>query len=316
MFQAIRMGASDVNQRQEENLMSHVFRDWFIATRPWSFTMTFISVSVGSAVAALDGGISWPLYLLALAGTILMHAASNLINDYEDVRSGVDDPHVPTALYRPHPLMEDRLKGLHVRNAAYLCYGIAAVIGIYLTVTRGQFVLWLGIVGILAGITYTTPPLNYKYKALGEISTFLMWGPLMVAGAYYVQRQAVSIDALLVSIPFGALVALVLLANNIRDMAYDHSKGIQTIAVVLGRRRAVWLYLAIIVAAYAFVVAMSVLGPLKAWSLIVLLSAPLAAKLMRQTARDIPLDADVETAKLDTAFGLLLVASLIAGGLA
>jgi 1,4-dihydroxy-2-naphthoate polyprenyltransferase len=293
--------------------MNTVYRDWFLAARPWSFTMTAISISVGSAVAALDGGFSWPLYLLALIAAVLMHAACNLINDYEDVRSGVDDPQVPTALYRPHPLMARRLTPLQVRNTAYALYLLAAVIGVFLTVQCGPLVLWLGIVGTAAGITYTAPPLSYKYSALGEFSVFLMWGPLMVTGAYYVQRQAVSAEALLISIPFGVLVALVLLANNIRDISYDRSKGIQTLPMVLGARRGISLYLALIVAAYAAVAAMSVLGPLTPWSLMVLLSAPLAAKLLRQMARDVPLDADAQTAKLDTAFGLLLVISLLAG---
>jgi len=244
-----------------------------------------------------------------------MHAASNLMNDYEDVRSGVDDPDVPTARYRPHPLMENRLSPLQVRNTAYLLFFLAALIGIFLAIARGQLVFWLGVVGTIAGVAYTAPPLNYKYKALGEFSVFLMWGPLMVTGAYYVQGQSVSMDALFVSVPFGGLVALVLLANNIRDMTYDHSKGIQTLPTVLGRKKAILLYLSLIVAAYVSVAAMSLFGPLKAWSLIVLLSVPLAVKLMRQTARDITLDADAQTAKLDTVFGLLLVISLIAGGL-
>jgi 1,4-dihydroxy-2-naphthoate octaprenyltransferase len=115
----------------------HVYRDWFLASRPWSFSMTAISVSVGSALAALDGGFSWPLYFLALIGTVLMHAASNFINDYDDVRNGVDSPEVPTARYRPHPLMDGRLTPVHVRTTAYLLYGLAAVIGIFLTATRG-----------------------------------------------------------------------------------------------------------------------------------------------------------------------------------
>jgi 1,4-dihydroxy-2-naphthoate octaprenyltransferase len=58
---------------------------------------------------------------------------------------------------------------------------------------------------------------------------------------------------------------------------------------------------------------MSVFGPLEPWSLVVLLSAPLAVKLLRQMATDVPLDADAQTAKLDTAFGVLLVLSLVAG---
>lgn len=293
--------------------MNRVYRDWFLASRPWSFSMTAISVGVGSSLAAMEGPFSWPLFGLALIAAVLMHAASNLINDYDDVRSGVDDPQVPTARYRPHPLMEKRLTPLQVRNTAYALYVLAAAIGIFLTITCGPLVLWLGLIGTAAGITYTAPPLNYKYSALGEFSVFLMWGPLMVTGAYYVQRRAVSAEALLVSIPFGVLVALVLLANNIRDIGCDRSKGIQTLAIILGERRGIRLYLALVVAAYAAVAAMSLLGPLKLWSLIVLLSAPLAAKLLKQMAHNIPLDADAQTAKLDTAFGLLLVISLLAG---
>lgn len=293
--------------------MISVYRDWFLAARPWSFTMTAISISVGSALAALDGAFSWPLYLLTLIGTTLMHAASNLINDYDDVRQGVDDPKVPTARYRPHPLMEGRLTPGQVRFTAYALYLIAAIIGVFLAATRGVAVLGLGIVGTAAGITYTAPPLNYKYKALGEFSVFLMWGPLMVSGAYYVQAQTISSDALLVSIPFGVLVALVLLANNIRDIAYDHEKGIMTLPIMLGRRRGITLYLGLIVAAYVAVAVMAICGPLEPWSLIVLLSTPLAVKLLRQMATDVPLDADAQTAKLDTAFGVLLVVSLVAG---
>jgi 1,4-dihydroxy-2-naphthoate octaprenyltransferase len=292
-------------------MMNNAYRNWFLAARPWSFTMTAISVSVGSTVAAVDGAFSWPLYLLTLIGAVLMHAASNLINDYDDVRHGVDSPDVPTARYRPHPLMEGRLQLEQVRAAAFLLYLIAALIGVFLAATRGMLVLILGIIGTAAGITYTAAPLNYKYKALGEFSVFLMWGPLMVTGAYYVQQQAVSADALLISIPFGVLVALVLLANNIRDVRYDRSKGIQTLAILLGERRGVSLYLGLIVAAYLAVVIMAVFGPLTVWSLMVLLSAPLAVKLLRQMAHDIPLDADAQTAKLDTVFGLLLVSSLI-----
>lgn len=291
--------------------MNNPYRNWFLAARPWSFAMTAISVSVGSTVAAVEGAFSWPLYLLTLIGAVLMHAASNLINDYDDVRHGVDSPDVPTARYRPHPLMEGQLQLEQVRTAAFLLYLAAALIGVFLAATRGMLVLILGIIGTAAGITYTAAPLNYKYKALGEFSVFLMWGPLMVTGAYYVQQQAVSADALLISIPFGVLVALVLLANNIRDVRYDRSKGIQTLAIVLGERRGVSLYLGLIVAAYLAVVIMAVFGPLTVWSLIVLLSTPLAVKLLRQMARDIPLDADAQTAKLDTAFGLLLVVSLV-----
>ena len=62
------------------------------------------------------------------------------------------------------------------------------------------------------------------------------------------------------------------------------------------------------------IVLMSIFGPLYLWSLIVLLSIPLAWRLLRQMRKQVPADADARTAQLDTAFGVLLVISLILEG--
>jgi len=293
----------------------NIYRNWFLASRPWSFTMTAISVSVGSALGAIDGGFSWGLYLVTLLATVLMHAATNLINDYYDVQSGVDTQEVSTAQYRPHPLVEGKLAAGHVKTAAYSLYGLSILLGIYLAAIRGWTLMWIGLAGAIASLTYTAPPLKYKYKALGEVSVFLMWGPLMVAGAYFVQRQTFSLDAFWISLPFGALVALVLLANNIRDIKHDRDKGIMTLAIVLGQRQGLLLYLVLVVIAYLAVILMSIFGPLYLWSLIVLLSLPLALKLLRLMMKQIPADADARTAQLDTAFGVLLVLSLVLEGI-
>jgi 1,4-dihydroxy-2-naphthoate octaprenyltransferase len=292
-----------------------IYRNWFLASRPWSFTMTAISVSVGSALAALDGPFDGLLGLLALASAVLLHAATNLINDYYDVVNGIDTVQAATAQYRPHPLVEGLIAVEQVRWVAYGLFLLAAAIGIYLVLVSGWVVLVIGLLGLLAGLTYTAPPLKYKYLALGEVSVFLMWGPLMVEGAYYVQRQSLSLQAFWVSLPFGVLVALVLLANNIRDIAHDRRRGIRTIAILLGHRLGLNAYLALVVLAYAGVLALALTGVLTPWALIIFVSLPLAVRLLRQMARAIPANADALTAKLDTAFGLLLVVALILQGI-
>lgn len=292
-----------------------IYRNWFLASRPWSFTMTAISVSVGSALAAIDGPFDWPLAMLALLSAVLLHAATNLINDYYDVVNGVDTVQAATAQYRPHPLVEGLLPREHVRHVAYGLFVLAALIGLYLTLVCGVVVLIIGLVGLLAGLTYTAPPLKYKYVALGEVSVFLMWGPLMVEGAYFVQRQSLSVPAFWVSLPFGVLVALVLLANNIRDMDHDRQRGIRTLAILLGRRMGLNTYIALTVLAYAGMLALALTGVMTMWVLIIFASLPLAVRLLRQMKRAVPANADALTAKLDTAFGLLLVVSLIIEGL-
>jgi 1,4-dihydroxy-2-naphthoate octaprenyltransferase len=289
----------------------YLYKNLFLASRPWSFAMTTISVSVGAILGAIDGSFSWGLYLLTLVGTIFMHGAANLINDYYDVASGIDTEEVSTAQYRPHPLVEGTLSPRFVKVEAYVLFLLAALIGIYLAVARGWIVLAIGIIGFLAGLFYTAPPFKYKYSALGELSVFLMWGPLMVEGAYFVQRQTLSMDAFWISLPFGVLVALVLLANNLRDRVNDESRGITTIPILLGRKNGMRLYAALIILAYLAIVLMSLFGPLTLWSLIVLLSLPLPLHFLRQMINDTPDDADAQTAKIDTAFGILLVISLV-----
>ncbi len=114
--------------------------------------------------------------------------------------------------------------------------------------------------------------------------------------------------------PFGALVALVLLANNFRDINHDRDKGILTLAIVLGQQSGLLLYLILVMLAYIAIIFMSLFGPLYLCSLIVLLSVLLALRLLRQMMRQVPADADARTVQVDTAFGVLLVISLILEG--
>jgi 1,4-dihydroxy-2-naphthoate octaprenyltransferase len=284
---------------------------WFLATRPWSFTMTAISVGVGGAVAALDGAFDVWLFLLTLVGAVCVHGATNLINDYFDYKSGVDRPGAPTTLYRPHPLVQGLISPQAVLWVSAGLYAIAAIIGLALIVLKGAGLLWFILVGAIASFFYTAGPIKYKYLALGELAVFLMWGPVIVGGTYFVQRGSLSPDAVLISVPFGLLVALVLLANNLRDIDYDRSAGIATLGTLLGQQKTRVLYQGLILLAYlaiALLIALKILSP---WGVLVFFSAPVAFRLIRTLQREIPNDADARTAQLDTLFGVWLIVGLI-----
>lgn len=284
---------------------------WFLATRPWSFTMTAISVGVGGAVVALDGAFDVWRFLLTLIGAICVHGATNLINDYFDYKRGVDRPGAPTTLYRPHPLVQGVISPRAVLGVSLGLYVVAALIGLYLAWLAGLGLLWFVLGGALASFFYTAGPIQYKYIALGELSVFLMWGPLMVGGAYFVHQGSVSPQAILISLPFGVLVALVLLANNLRDIDYDGSVGIQTVGTLLGARKTLYLYQGLIISAYLAVIALIAVKILSPWGLLVFFSAPLALRLIRTLQQQIPNDADARTAQLDTLFGVWLIVGLV-----
>lgn len=287
------------------------FTLWFLATRPWSFTMTAISVGVGGAAAALDGAFDIWLFLVTLIGAICVHGATNLINDYFDYRSGVDRPGAPTTLYRPHPLVQGLISPNAVLGVSLGLYGCAALIGLYVVWLKGLALLWFILVGAAASFFYTAGPIKYKYVALGELSVFLMWGPVIVGGTYFVQRGSLSPEAVLISLPFGLLVALVLLANNLRDIEYDGSVGIKTLGTLLGQRKTLHLYQGLIVLAYLAVLVLIALKIVSPWGLLVFFSAPVALRLIRTLQHEIPNDADARTAQLDTLFGVWLIVGLV-----
>lgn len=286
-------------------------KDYFIATRPWSFTMSLISVSVGTLLAAEDGPILWGWYALVAIGIVCFHASANVYNDYFDTRYQVDQPDSPTARYRPQPILTGMFTPAQVLVEAIVLTGITILIGLVLSFGRSMLIFWIGLIGFLACLFYTAAPVTYKYKAWGEFFVFLMWGPLMFEGAYAVQRQALSLKVFYVSIPFGILVALVLLANNIRDIAYDSRQGIKTIGILLGSRKSLFLYAGLILAVYLYMIGMVILGILSPWCLLVLLSLPKAISLLKSFMEKIPEAADAITAQLNTIFGILLIVGFI-----
>ncbi|MEF8798554.1 MAG: 1,4-dihydroxy-2-naphthoate octaprenyltransferase [Candidatus Bipolaricaulota bacterium] len=281
------------------------------SSRPWSFPMTLISVLVGTLLAAEKGEFH-PVYLVIVSlGMVLFHGTTNLINDYFDYRSGVDNKDSPTAKYRRQPLVENRMKPKELLTYSGLAYLVVTAIGAYLAYVSGPMVLVFGIVGFAASYLYTGGGVEYKYLGWGELSVFLVWGPLMVTGAYYVQVGSLSLKPMLISLPLGLLVALVLLANNLRDRDYDSKAGVKTLATLLNRDHALILYFLLIAAVYSIHGGLILGGVLGLWGLSGFLSLPIAYRLFKRFVKEIPDDADARTAKLEVVFGGLLTVSLL-----
>lgn len=282
--------------------------------KPQSFLISVMSVSVGTALAALAHPIHWIDYLLTVLGIVFLHGGTNVVNDYFDYKNKVDTAEVPGSYGNERRvLVQKLLLPSQVLLAGLILFALSLMIGIYLTLAKGPTIFLIGFLGFLVGFFYTANPISFKYIALGEPAVFLMWGPLMVSGAYYVQTGEFSRQAIWVSFPFGILVALVLLANNIRDIQFDGQVGIRTIATYLGERLAIKLYRSLVVIIYIWTALLVILGQLSPWSLLVLLSLPVAYQLMAVLRQEIPKDADARTAQLDGAFGALFIIGLILG---
>ncbi len=287
------------------------FGDIFIVTRAWSFNITFISVTIGTLLAWQQTKISPQMYLLCLCGAMLFHAGANVLNDYFDLKHKVDSPSSPTALYRPHPVFTNILssKGLLIFSCGLLASSIS--IGVGLAIMQSIWIWALMPLGLILAVFYTAIPKGFKYIALGEPAVFLAFGPIMMEGAYTVQTSSLSLNVFLISILWGVLVALILLANNMRDSNFDERSAITTLSTILGPKRSLQLYKILSLLPFLFISAYYLKGMLSWHVFIVFLSLPMAIRLNKAFGISIPKDADAKTSGFSFVFGLLFIVSLL-----
>ena len=84
---------------------------------------------------------------------------------------------------------------------------------------------------------------------------FVFFGLVAVVGTTYVQTETFELPALYAAVGIGALACAILVVNNLRDIPTDTLAGKRTLAVVLGADRTRALYLLLVLAAAAAVVA-------------------------------------------------------------
>ena len=284
--------------------------------RPFSFTASLLPVSVGGAIALSQGRMHWPLFIAALLGALGLHIGTNVINEIYDVRHGIDSITSPRMSMA---ILKGRISERGAFVVAWSGFILALLMGIFLVLHRGWPIVLLGLIGFIGGYFYTAPPFQYKYRALGLPLVFLLMGPLMVVGSYFAVTGTFDPNLLIVSLPVGLLVTAILHGNEWRDVAEDTRHGFTTFSAQVGREAAHWVYVMLILGAYVAVGLAVMVGALPTLALLTLFSLPLMAWILRDAERGAEghLRAiamiDLMTARLHSAFGVLLLVGLVAG---
>lgn len=252
-------------------------RGWlfFSATRVPFLTATLVPVLLGALIARHHGFSAWWHTVLALVGAMAIHLGLNVVNDVYDTESGADAANVtPTAFSGGSRVIQYGLVTLsQMKRMALVLYGIGIAIGLFLAVTRGWGLLWLGVAGVFLSIFYTAPPFKLAYRGLGDVAVALGFGPIMVLGAYYVVAQRYSWEAFYASLPVAILIMLVLYANQVPDRKGDAIGGKRTVAVRYSPQAITRGYLGFVILAGALIV-IGAFTLMPIWTLLGLLPFP------------------------------------------
>jgi 1,4-dihydroxy-2-naphthoate octaprenyltransferase len=290
---------------------------WIRVLRMFAFTATIILVTAGAVFAAYTGcETRWTLFPAVLFAALLYHGGVNLLNEYYDFIRGVDRE---GTFGSSGVLVQKLLNPKHVLWAGLGMLAAGTVIGIYFIWLRNWPILVIGFIGLAGAYGYTAPPLGLKYIGLGDISVFILMGPLMTLGSYFMVSGTFRIGAVLIGVPIGCLVAAILCANNLRDIRHDTAAGIRTTAILTGHRGAQAEYILLVCAAYTSIVLMTCTGTLPWWSLMVFAALPQGIVCITHISASSPgtsgmiITTDVASAKHHMIFGILLILSLIIG---
>lgn len=252
-----------------------MIRNWYLAFRgfypvdnpPRDFLSRFlfsarsiilvISAQAGAIaglLALLDGRFDIMRFLLVLFALVSLHAVSNLSNDFFDFRRGRDIPESPRRRYTLHPIADGVLNNRQILLSLGTLVVIDVLIAALLTLLDGPWILVLAAAGMTLLVLYDATPVSLKEIGLGELASFLVWGPLMVAGGYFAITGIFSASALIAAVPYGLGVMTVLLGKHIDQAEFDRAHGIHTLPVLLGDTVSRWLEICLLLAMYAIVI--------------------------------------------------------------
>jgi 1,4-dihydroxy-2-naphthoate octaprenyltransferase len=288
------------------------WRIWWQLLRPHTLTASFVPVILGTAIALSYSRIHILLFIAMLVASLLIQAATNMFNEYFDYKRGLD---TADSVGIGGTIVRDGIPPQVVLNLAYLFCFAAMLIGVYICMATSWWLALVGTVCILAGYLYTGGPYPIAYTPFGELVSGLFMGLIIVLISFYIQTGTVTMTSVLLAVPIAILVAGILMANNIRDLDGDKEKGRRTLAILLGRKRAVAFLTGMFAVAYIWIVGLMLFRVESAWLLIVFFSLPKAfqaAKLFKGKTQSIQLmPAMKATAQMHTLFGMLLSLGLI-----
>lgn len=271
----------------DENQRPILGRGWlfFLATRLPFLTATMIPVGLGAVVAWAHGGpFDWGLFGITMGGACALHLGLNVANDVFDDASGADEANVtPTPFSGGSRVIQYGLVSRRTMiTMAVLLYLIGVGVGVYLAEARGRWLYLIGGVGVFISLAYTGPPLRLVNRGVGEGAVAMGFGPITTVGTYYVLTQRYSWEAFYASLPVAILVALILYVNEIPDRAGDAAAGKRTLVVRWPRERVLAAYTVSIATAYGLIVAGVASGGIPVWTLVALLTVPMALTIRRQ----------------------------------
>ena len=262
-------------------------KSWLSALRPRTLFLAVATSLCGSGVAYSTGLFSSDILILTILTATILQLLSNMANDLGDYQHGTDITGERVGPQRA--VQSGAISPKQMKNGIYIAVSCAVLVGLILIYKASQFLsvytillfLLLGFASIVAAIKYTAGKNPYGYKGMGDIFSFVFFGPVSIVGTYFLHTHNLDFKPWLPAIGMGLFTVAVLNINNMRDMENDRKSGKITIAIKLGLHNAKIYHACLTFAGIACFVVYSILYTHYWYQYIYWLSFLLFVKILR-----------------------------------
>jgi 1,4-dihydroxy-2-naphthoate octaprenyltransferase len=251
------------------------------ALRAPFLTGSIAPVIIGTCLAISEGKFFLIPFLVTIVGVSGLQLGANLLNDFYDAR-GSDPLNIRLTPFSggSRVIQEKQLRPTNIMTLSVVFFILALGAAIWLVYEGKYLIIPLGLLGLLAGWSYSAPPLQLMSKGWGELAIFFAFGPLVTLGSYYVMTDAFTLTAFMIGFPQGFLITAVIWINQFPDYEADMAAGKKNLVVKLGPGLSRYLYSVIMLMSFAFVIFLiSIMGQ-SYLIMISFISIPLAIKAM------------------------------------
>jgi len=232
---------------------------------------------LGQVIAInVQGKLNWLHFWLGFTGILFVLAAVELFNEYFDAKEGGD-----RIFSQEQPVIPVWFFKLGISALA-----MAFIIGLYLFLQTGWFVLLFSFLGFLGAYFYVGPPVRWAYRGFGETVIGLCYGPFMLLGSYYIQTQRIDFTPFFVSVISGLSVFCLAILNEIPDYYQDMIVGKRNLVVRLGKQRAVLLLKSGLTGVFALLISGVISKIIPAMAMAALVTLPWILKSIKSAEKN------------------------------
>lgn len=257
---------------------------WLNLVRLGAAARGMLPFFLGTVIAWSAGHpINLPVFFLSSAAVLGIMIATFLVNEYYDYETDLSNRDFHRLSGGSRILVLGLVPRKQAIYAAFALFGFAGILGtiIYLVFKTGPLTVPLGALAILIGYFYSAKPLKLSYRGLGELAIWFTCGWLATVLGYYLQTGEITVMVSLISLPGAISVFLLILINEVPDMASDAGSGKRNLPVILGKHNALILYACLMVSCWLTVLAIIPFGIPRITGLLSLVLLPIIGLNLR-----------------------------------